>query len=183
MRIRQMLSRYLRGVQGFLFPILEEKIGPLSETQQELIRILELLGLERHVAVCRGGRGRPPKSRIALARAFVAKMVYNMPTTKVLVERLGSDPTLRRICGFGDTVPSESTFSRAFGEFSAMGLAEDVHKWLIEKYQEARLVGHTSRDATETEARKNPAAKAQPEPKAARKRGRPRRGEEVVREA
>ena len=65
---------------------------------------------------------------MTLVRAFLAKMVYNLPTTKDLVERLGSDPTLRRICGFGDTVASESTFGRAFAEFARMGLAGSVHK-------------------------------------------------------
>jgi hypothetical protein len=99
-----------------LFPILEEKLGALSETQRRLIQVLELLGLERHVAVYRGGRGRPPKDRLALARAFVAKMVYNLPTTKDLVERLGSDPSLGRICGVGEAVAGEATFSRAFAE-------------------------------------------------------------------
>jgi len=182
MRIRQMLSRYLRGVQGFLFPILEEKIGTVSETQRELIQILELLELEGQMGERRGGRGRPSRSRIALARAFVAKMVYNMGTTKTLVERLASDPMLRRICGFGDKAPSEPTFSRAFAEFAEMGVAKRVHEALIEKYQAGRLVGHLSRDATEIEAREKPGPKAKATPKAARKRGRPRRGEETERE-
>jgi hypothetical protein len=44
------------------------------------------------------------------------------------------------------------------------------------------LLGHISRDATEIEAREKPVPKAKPRPKAARKRGRPRRGEEVERE-
>jgi len=181
MRIRQMLSRYVGGVQRFLFPMVEEKIGTLSETQRQLVQILELLGLDRHVAVWRGGRGRPPKSRIAMGRAFVAKMVYNLPTTKDLVERLGIDSILARICGFGDGVPSEATFSRAFAEFAAMGLAQDVHRALVGKYQEGRLVGHISRDSTQIEARENPVIKAKPA-KAKRKRGRPRRGEEVPHE-
>lgn len=179
--IRQILSRYLRGVQRFLFPILEEKIGPLSETKQQLIQILELLGLERHVAVCRGGRGRPSKDRTALARAFVAKMVYNLPTTKDLVERLGSDSTLCRICGLWEAVPSEATFSRAFAEFAEMELGESVHRALIGKYQAGRLVGHISRDSTEITVRERPVIKAKPA-RAKRRRGRPRRGEEVPHE-
>jgi hypothetical protein len=181
MHIRQILSRYVRGVQGILFPILEEKMGSLSETQRQMIQILELLGLERHVAVCRGGRGRPAKDRIALARAFVAKMVYNLPTTKDLVERLGSDPTLCRICGLGKAVPSEATFSRAFAEFAERGLAESAHEALIGKYQAGRLVGHISRDSTAIAGREEPVIKAKPA-KSKRKRGRPRRGEEVPHE-
>ena len=58
--------------------------------------------------------------RGALARAFVAKVLYNMPTTRVLLDRLESDEKVRRICGWErkSDSPSESTFSRAFAEFA-----------------------------------------------------------------
>lgn len=183
MHVRAILSRYLVGIQKVLFPALEEKVGALSKKQQQLIQILELLELERQVGLGMRGPGRPPKNRIALARAFVAKMVYNLPTTKDLVERLGSDATLRRICGLSGGIPSEPTFSRAFAEFAESGLAERAHAALIGKYQKDRLVGHISRDATEIEAREKPVPKVKPAPKAARKRGRPRGGEKVEREA
>jgi transposase len=183
MHVWEILSRYLIGIQQVLFPALEEKLGPLDETQRKLIQIVELLGLERQVPGPGRGRGRPVKNRVALARAFVAKMVYNMPTTKMLVERLRSDAALRRICGLQGSVPSEPTFSRAFAEFAEGGLAERVHAALIEKYQGERLVGHVSRDSTEVEGREKPARKPKPQPKAGCKRGRPRRGEAVAREA
>ena len=55
-----------------------------------------------------------------MARALVAKAVYDMPTTRVLLDRLDTDVVLRRICGRErrSEVPSESVFSRAFAEFS-----------------------------------------------------------------
>lgn len=55
-----------------------------------------------------------------MARAFIAKMVCNMPTTRILLDRLASDITLRRICGRERIcdVPHESIFSRAFDESS-----------------------------------------------------------------
>ena len=61
-----------------------------------------------------------PKERAAVARAFVVKAVYNMPTTRSLLDRLECDKKLRRICGWEhrSEIPSESTFSRAFAEFS-----------------------------------------------------------------
>ncbi len=43
-----------------------------------------------------------------------------MPTTRMLIERLESDIKIRRICGWErkSDIPGESTFSRAFAEFS-----------------------------------------------------------------
>ncbi len=64
--------------------------------------------------------GRKLSGRCAIARAFVAKAVYNLGATRMLIETLNTAPNVRRICGFekrGD-IPSESTFSRAFGEFA-----------------------------------------------------------------
>jgi hypothetical protein len=43
--------------------------------------------------------GRPLKDRTALARAFLAKAVFNIPMTDMLIDRLGVDKPLRRLCG------------------------------------------------------------------------------------
>lgn len=55
-----------------------------------------------------------------IARAFVARSVYNISETKGLRERILSDKSLRQICGWNSIEASagESTFSRAFTEFS-----------------------------------------------------------------
>ncbi len=94
----------------------------------------------------------------------MAKAVYNLGTTRQLLERLASDASLRRLCGWErqEGVPSEATFSRAFGEFTKSQLPERVPAALIEKYEKPRLVGHISRDATEIEGREK-AAKSQKE--------------------
>jgi hypothetical protein len=60
---------------------------------------LELARVETLVDVWRGLPGRPPSDRAALARAFVAKAVMGIPTTKMLIERLTADKQLRRLCG------------------------------------------------------------------------------------
>ena len=39
--------------------------------------------------------GRKPASRPALAKAFIAKMIWNLPTTEALIDLLKSSPTLR----------------------------------------------------------------------------------------
>ena len=96
-----------------------------------------------------------------IARPLVAKAVYDMPTTRALLDRLDTDVALRRICGWErkSEMPSESVFSRAFAEFSDTQLPQRVHEALIRNTHRDRLVGHLSRDSTAIEAREKPAAK------------------------
>jgi hypothetical protein len=164
-----------------LFPFLEEQAGPLSAQEKKLAAVLELVGVEDHLpGRWWWGRGRPESDRCALAKAFVAKKVYNLSTTSELIARLQAELALRRLCGWERKcdVPSESTFSRAFEEFARMDLAERAHEALIREYEGERLVGHLSRDATDVPAREKAAAKpADPAPTPG-KRGRPKKGEE-----
>jgi hypothetical protein len=53
-----------------------------------------------------------------------------LPRTSDLPERLASDEQLRLICDRkrGETLPHESTFSRAFAEFAQMELGQFVHQ-------------------------------------------------------
>jgi len=62
--------------------------------------ILELIRIEEHLHDYYGGMGRRSKSRDAIARAFIAKMIYNKPATRMLLERLESDKSLRSLCGW-----------------------------------------------------------------------------------
>ena len=119
-KLRNTLSQYWLNIQGSLFPWLTEELGPLTKKQQELVATLEMLRIEEFIYSCRGFPGRPAKDRTAIARAFVGKMVYNMPTTRILLDRLQTDISLRRLCGWerASDIPEEWTFSRAFAEFS-----------------------------------------------------------------
>ncbi len=112
--LAETLSQFWLSIQGKLFPWLEEELGELSEKQRQLVSILELTRIESFIASSRGWPGRPEKDRRAIARAFVAKVVYNMVSTRQLLERLGSDTTLRRLCGWErqNDLPSEATFSQ-----------------------------------------------------------------------
>lgn len=159
--LRDTLAQYWLNIQGSLFPWLKEELGELTEKQQQLISILEMIRLEEFLHLGYGYPGRPPADRMAIARAFVAKQVYNMTTTRVLLERLRTDRQVRRICGWEHLheVPKEWTFSRAFAEFSADGLPERVHEALIRKNYEGEIVGHISRDSTEIDAREKPLKK------------------------
>lgn len=183
--LQEVFAPCWQSIQTMLFPWLEKDLGPLTEKQQQLVQTLEIIRIEslipRHFMV----PGRPPKDRAAMARAFVAKAVYDMPTTRVLLDRLATDASLRRICGWESksAVPSESVFSRAFAEFAHTQLTQRVHEALIRKTHEDRLVGHLSRDSTAIEAREKPAKTVEPpEPPPPRKRGRPKKGEERPKE-
>src|SRR6266478_1083147 len=168
------LSQFWLTIQATLFPWLEEELGELSEKQRQLVSILELSRIESFIRTSVGWPGRPEKDRRPMARAFVAKAVYNMGTTRQLLERLGSDPTLRRLCGWErqQELPSEATFSRAFAAFAQSKLGEEVHAALIALYEGPRLVGHLARDATEITARERGAKKEKRAPRLKKKRGR-----------
>lgn len=160
--LKQTISRYLDKLQQSLFPFLEDHLeAPFTEKLQKLINILDMLEVERFVADHRWCRGRPPKSRHAIARALVAKAVYNIPDTKALIDRLKSDKNLRKICGFETiySVPGESSFSRAFQEFADSQLPQKVHEAIITTVYAGEIVGHVSKDSTAIEAREKPVKK------------------------
>lgn len=144
---------------------------------------LELIRIEEFIMTYRGYPGRPAQDRAAIARAFVAKMIYNLPTTRALLERLATDKSLRRLCGWENKheVPDEWTFSRAFSEFAKSRLPERVHEALIRKNYAEVLVGHLSRDSTAIEAREKPVKKPVTE-SAPTRRGRPKQGEDRVKQ-
>ncbi len=105
------------NLEQSLFPT-EESMGKLSTKEEKLIKILDFAQIENFV--CTAQITNPPKHREEMARAFVAKQVYNLQTTRDLIERLKIDRTLRVICGWRhhNEIPSESKFSRVFKEFS-----------------------------------------------------------------
>ena len=183
MSLRDSLSAHWHAIQGELLPFLDEVIGPLTPLHRQLASVLEMARVERAVVHHHGRPGRPVAERAALARAFVAKAVFNLPTTRMLIERLLGDRTLRRLCGWSrpGEVPSEATFSRAFAEFAASRLPSRLHEALIRHTQAERLIGHIARDSTAIEAREVPRRRDKsPGPVPAhppRRRGPPRRGE------
>ena len=185
MSLREMLSDYWYAFQQELFPWLESEFGAMGERYELFVAVLELVRVEALLPHFRGQVGRPEEDRAALARAFIAKAVFDVPTTRALIERLEVDGRLRRLCGWSGAgrLPSEATFSRAFSEFAESGLASRLHETLIARTMDGHLVEHISRDATAIEAREKP----RPKPKGAkpkqRKRGRPRKGEERAKEA
>lgn len=182
---RQLLSNIWNRFQASLFPWLQEELGELTGKQQQLIEVLEIAQIETHLPYVGQVPGRPPEDRCAIARAFVAKAVYNLPTTEMLLDQLKSDITLRRICGWEkkQDIPSRATFSRAFAEFAESQLAERVHAAIIDTHLGNQLIGHISRDSTAITSREKPEKKAvKAEATPPKKRGRPKKGEERIKE-
>ena len=182
--VSRLLTPFHRLLQTVLFPAIEVQLGPLSESHRQLVRILALVEVESLVMPSTRGVGRPARHRRAIARAFVAKAVFNLATTRQLLDRLLADDLLRRLCGWESAaeLPHESQFSRAFAEFAASQLPQRMHAALIEATQKERLIGHISRDSTAIEVREKPApAAVEIKPVAADKRkpGRPKKGEIV----
>jgi transposase len=182
---RYQLGQLWKSIQRSLFPELEDMVGELSEKDRNFIKTCELCAdaMEKEMAAYeRKHMGRPPAERMAIAKAFIAKAVYGMPTTEGLIAYLNASPTLRRLCGWESVgaLPSEPTFSRVFKVFAESKLPGRIHKAMVKKAYARKLVGHISRDATAIEARER-AQKTEvvedfkPVP---RKKGRPRRDEQ-----
>jgi hypothetical protein len=169
------------GIQRHLFPFLEEELGPLTEFHKKVTATLEMVRIEAGISDCYGF-GRPISNRKALGRAFVAKAMSNAPTTRAFRYQILGDSILRRICGWEERnqVPSESTFSRAFDEFAKSALAEREHQALVKRNLSDHLFGHISQDSTSIKGREKPVKKPKKEPKPKKKRGRPRKGEEII---
>jgi hypothetical protein len=177
-----LLNQFQRLMQGVLFPALQEQLGPLSDKHRQLAAVLSMIEIEALVGAWSGGVGRPARHRRAIARAFVAKAVFNLNATRQLPDRLSVDISLRRLCGWESPreVPHESQFSRAFAEFAASELPQRLHEALIKATQEERLIGHIWRDSTEIESREKPLRTpvSITPAKPMRKRGRPKKGEQ-----
>ena len=137
----------------------------MGERYALFVTVLELVRVEALLPYFRGQVGRPEEDRVALARAFIAKAVFDVPTTRGLIERLEVDGRLWRLCGWSGAgrPPSEATFSRAFSEFAESRLASRLHETLLARTMDGHPVEYISRDATAIDAREKPS----PKPKAA----------------
>ena len=170
-------ERYF-SMQCSLFPMVEEEIGELTAKMKEFLRIVELVQPERFITAALQwcGLGRPMANREKMLRAFFMKAVYDLPTTKVLIENLETNPSLRRLCGweYRAQVPSGATFSRAFKEFAEKKLLDVIHDVIVSENYTEKVVGHASMDSTAIAGREKSCRKNTPkkELKAKKKRGR-----------
>ena len=147
---RQLVTQFAHILQENLFPLLESVTGPLSGQMELLGSVVAMAPLERMLSARRSSTGRPAKDRAALATAFMAKAVMNLPTTRDLIGRLRVDEALRRFCGWNSarSLPHESKFSSAFAEFAGTELPQQLHEAVVAATQKERLIGHIARDST-----------------------------------
>ena len=156
------LSSIWNSIQKTLFPKIEEELGPLNERENLFVKVISLINLDHHMRDYRWkGIGRKRKSRICLMKSFILKAIYNLDSTKVLIQLLRSSDKLRRLCGWErlEEIPSEPTFSRGFLEFSKGELTQKIHASLAKIHGESKIAGHISRDSTIIEAREKPKKK------------------------
>lgn len=80
-----------------LFPILEDEFGELDDDHRPFVALCQTVEpLFPHGEFAWCGNGRPPVPRLWLLRAFLAKALWNFPTTRALIEELGVRPKMRR---------------------------------------------------------------------------------------
>jgi transposase len=166
------------NLENSLFPQLKEslRIEEFSSKESKLIKILDFAEIEKNITVV--SVTNTPKDREQIARAFIAKSVYNIQTTRDLIDRLHIDRTLRILCGwrYKNDIPSESKFSRVFKEFSQMQIAQKTHEKFVKEYLNEKIFFYNATDATKIPLRVKPVKIKKAKPKQ-KKRGRPKKGE------
>ena len=175
------LSKILNRIinqESTLFPNIKEtlRLEDLSNKENKLIKILDFAEIEKNITVI--NITNRPKDRIEIARAMIAKSVYNIQTTRDLIDRLHIDRTLRVLCGwrYKNEIPSEAKFSRVFKELSDLEIAEKTHMKFVKEYLSDTLFMYNATDATKIPLREKP-VKKEKEEKPKVKRGRPKKGE------
>ncbi len=164
------------NLENCLFLEIKEQLGTLSTKEEKLIKILDFAQIEKNITVVTITN--IPKDREEIARAMIAKSVYNMQTTRDLIDRLHSDRVLRVLCGwrYKIDIPSESKFSRVFKELSDLQIAQKTHKKFVNEYLSDTVFMYNATDAAMIPLREKP-VKIEKEEKPKNKVGRPKKGE------
>jgi len=82
------LGELWHSIQGWLFPMLEDEVGELDEKHREFVAICEVCRPQDFMGEYRWvGNGCPPKDRLALCKAFIAKAVKDQERTARLPHR------------------------------------------------------------------------------------------------
>jgi transposase len=173
----KMINRIINQ-EATLFPDIKEelRLENLSNKESKLIKILDFAQIEKYVTVA--NITNTPKDREEIARAFISKSVYNIQTTRDLIDRLHSDRVLRVLCGwrYKSDIPSEAKFSRVFRELSDSRIAEKTHQKFIEEYLTDTVFMYNATDATKIPLREKP-VEIEKEEKPKFKKGRPKKDE------
>jgi len=176
---RQRLSSIWYHFQNNLFPILQDELSPLTDNQKKLIQAIDVAQVDRHFPYRGRTPGRPQSNRAAIARAFIAKSIYNVPTTEVILEYIKGSPSLHRICGWenGTISPTAPPSHAPSPNSLTANWRKKIHADVIQSPLGEQLIGHISRDSTAITAREKPEKPAKPTEEK-KKRGRPKKREE-----
>jgi len=165
------------NLETTFFPLLKEslRVEELSNKEAKLIKILDFAEIEKNITVVTIIN--TPKDREEMGRAFIAKSVYNIQTTRDLIDRLRIDRTIRILCGwrYKSDIPSEAKFSRVFKEFSDLEIAQKTHEQFVKKYLSDIVFMYNATDATKIPLRQK-ALKKEKEEKPKNRVGRPKKG-------
>lgn len=82
------LSYHWHKIQTFLFPRLEEELGPMTSKHHQLISTIELARVEDVINPRYHRIGRPLEDRKNIAHAYIAKAIYNLPSTASIMRAL-----------------------------------------------------------------------------------------------
>jgi len=96
----------VRNLENSLFPELQASLGAFTSKEEKLVKILDFAEIEQFIYDTH--KTNIAKDRPQMARAFIAKSVYNLQTTRDLIDRLRIDRTLRILCGwrYSNDIPS-----------------------------------------------------------------------------
>jgi len=173
-------SNLWSNIQQETLFMIEESLGSLTPKEQQLVTCLETCHIDYFISLLPAYyTGRKRSNRLNILKSFFVKALYALETTVTLIEMLKSNQKLRSLCGFESfsSIPSESTFSRAFAEFSEYNIANQIHTSFISNFLGDKLLGHISRDSTAIPAREKAVYKAKETTKSKYKKGRPKKGE------
>lgn len=144
------LADYWNFFQVSLFPHLEKVLDePLTDKLRQFIQVIDLIQIERFIdSPYQQTMGRTRADRRAIARAFIAKAVYDMPTTEILIDRLKlrlvleGSADLNAGVTFQALQPSRpyGSVGRAFAEFARLNIGDHIHEALVRTHVGDKIV-------------------------------------------
>ena len=167
---KQQLFEQFHEIQKFF----EEHLTGEHFTFLNMLRFIEehMPFIHTHKSIT----GRPPYDNMPFIRAFYAQCYFAIPSVKLLIKTLKSDPNLRQLCGF-KKVPDNSTFSRRLSTFSCFNILPQTLDKMVEKAYKDLPIIHVCRDSSAIPAREKVVKKTEDKvKKPAKKRGRPPKG-------
>lgn len=168
--------------QEEIFPDLADRFGYLTNNHEKLIHIMDLIDLNEIYprSMWDAFFGRPPAHRHAFVWAFVARIIWNIKTSKDLIAYLKVDRVLRAICGFdsrSSEIPSESAFSREFAQLSELNIGDKIHAYMVKAHCSEQLYEYGAIDSSAIEVAESAVVTKKPAKEQAKKNS---AGEEIT---